>query len=81
MTDLIQSIVMTIALVVVVLFGINVAGGLDTIIGNSKALPGYLGLFDTYSAATNSARAPYSLLKIASKLAWGLGYFGMPHVL
>lgn len=29
MTDLIQSIVMTIALVVVVLFGINVAGGLD----------------------------------------------------
>ena len=80
MTDLIQSIVMTIALVVVVLFGINVAGGLDTIIENSKALPGYLGLFDTYSAATNSAE-PYSLLKIASMLAWGLGYFGMPHVL
>ena len=80
MTDLIQSIVMTIALVVVVLFGINIAGGLDTIIENSKALPGYLGLFDTYSAATNSAE-PYSLLKIASMLAWGLGYFGMPHVL
>ena len=80
MTDLIQSIVMTIALVVVVLFGINVAGGIDTIIENSKALPGYLGLFDTYSAATNSAE-PYSLLKIASMLAWGLGYFGMPHVL
>lgn len=80
MTDLIQSIVMTIALVVVVLFGINVAGGLDTIIENSKALPGYLGLFDTYSAATNSAE-PYSLLKIASMLAWGLGYFGMPHIL
>lgn len=80
MTDLIQSIVMTIALVVVVLFGINVAGGLDTIIENSKVLPGYLGLFDTYSSATNSAE-PYSLLKIASMLAWGLGYFGMPHVL
>lgn len=80
MTDLIQSIVMSIALVVVVLFGINVAGGLDTIIENSKVLPGYLGLFDTYSAATNSAE-PYSLLKIASMLAWGLGYFGMPHVL
>lgn len=80
MTDLIQSIVMTIALVVVVLFGINIAGGLDTIIENSKALPGYLGLFDTYSAATNSAE-PYSLLKIASMLAWGLGYFGMPHIL
>ena len=43
MTDLIQSIVMTIALIVVVLFGINVAGGVDAVIDNSKALPGYLG--------------------------------------
>ena len=33
-TDLIQSIVMTIALVVVVVFGINVAGGLDVVIDN-----------------------------------------------
>lgn len=41
---------------------------------------GYLGLFDTYSAATNSAE-PYSLLKIASMLAWGLGYFGMPRII
>ena len=68
MTDLIQSIVMTIALVVVVVYGVNVAGGFDMVMENSKALPGYLGLFDTYSAATNM-------------LAWGLGYFGMPHVL
>ncbi len=37
-------------------------------------------MFDTYSAATNSAQ-PYSFLKIFSMLAWGLGYFGMPHVL
>ena len=80
MTDLIQSIVMTIALVVVVVYGVNVAGGFDMVMENSKALPGYLGLFDTYSAATNSAE-PYSLLKIASMLAWGLGYFGMPHIL
>ena len=80
MTDLIQSIVMTIALVVVVVYGVNVAGGFDMVMENSKALPGYLGLFDTYSAATNSAE-PYSLLKIASMLAWGLVYFGMPHVL
>ena len=71
---------MTIALVVVVVYGVNVAGGFDMVMENSKALPGYLGLFDTYSAATNSAE-PYSLLKIASMLAWGLGYFGMPHVL
>ena len=24
---------------------------------------------------------PYSVLSIASTLAWGLGYFGMPHIL
>lgn len=45
MTDLIQSIVMTIALVVVVVYGVNVAGGFDMVMENSKALPGYLGLF------------------------------------
>ena len=79
MTDLIQSIVMTIALVVVVVYGVNVAGGFDMVMENSKALPGYLGLFDTYSAATNSAE-PYSLLKIASMLAWDW-ILCMPHVL
>ena len=31
MTDLIQSIVMTIALVVVVVYGVNVAGGFDMV--------------------------------------------------
>ena len=39
----IQSIVMTIALVVVVVYGVNVAGGFDMVMENSKALPGYLG--------------------------------------
>ena len=38
MTDLIQSIVMTIALVVVVVYGVNVAGGFDMVMENSKAL-------------------------------------------
>ena len=33
MTDLIQSIVMTIALVVVVVYGVNVAGGFDMVMG------------------------------------------------
>ena len=34
----------------------------------------------TYDAATNSA-LPYGPLTIISTLAWGLGYFGMPHIL
>lgn len=79
-TDFIQSIVMTIALVVVVVFGVNIAGGLDAVIDNAKQLPGYLDLFHTYSGATNTAQ-DYSILSICSMLAWGLGYFGMPHIL
>lgn len=79
-TDLIQSIVMTAALVIVVFFGINVAGGMDAVISNAKALEGYLTLFASHDPVTGSS-SPYSALTIASTLAWGLGYFGMPHIL
>ena len=79
-TDLIQSIFMTIALVVVVVFGIEQAGGLETVAVNAQALPGYLSMTKGYDAATGSA-ASFGGLSIVSTLAWGLGYFGMPHIL
>lgn len=79
-TDLIQSIFMTFALVVVVFFGIGQAGGLDVVMDNARALPGYLNMTQGYNAATGSA-ATFSGLQIVSTLAWGLGYFGMPHIL
>ncbi len=79
-TDLIQSIIMTIALVTVVFFGIHVAGGLNTVIDNAKSLNGYLNVFKNFDMSTNTS-TPYGKLTIASLLAWGLGYFGMPHVL
>ena len=79
-TDLLQSITMTIALIVVVGFGASVAGGFDVVINNAKALPGYLSMVQSHVVADNSA-APYSTLTIASTMAWGLGYFGMPHIL
>lgn len=79
-TDLIQSIVMTIALIVVVIFGVSIAGGVDVIIDNAKTLPGYLGMFTLHDTAS-SGSVPYSFLTILSTLAWGLGYFGMPHIL
>ena len=79
-TDLIQSIFMTIALIAVVIFGIHQAGGLDAVISNAKALPGYLNLTQGYDAATGTA-ASFGGLSIVSTLAWGLGYFGMPHIL
>ena len=79
-TDLIQSIVMTIALLVIVVFGVGQAGGLDVVMDNARALPGYLNLTQGYNAATGTA-ATYGGLSIVSTLAWGLGYFGMPHIL
>lgn len=77
-TDFIQSIVMTIALIVVVLFGVQHAGGWDAVIDNAKGLEGYLSFTHTH---VNGAAQPYGLLNIFSMLAWGLGYFGMPHIL
>ena len=87
-TDFIQSIVMTIALVVVLGFGINYAGGWDQVVANSESLAGYLNLTITHGAgsisealAGTAGTKPYGALTIASTLAWGLGYFGMPHIL
>ena len=79
-TDLIQSIVMTIAIVVVVIYATHMAGGMDAVLTNARALPGYLSLTSVYDPESGSASA-YGALTSFSMLAWGLGYFGMPHVL
>jgi len=79
-TDLIQSIVMTIALVVVLFFGTYHAGGVSSVVDNAKAIPGYLSMFQMGNVATGEASA-YGFITIVSTLAWGLGYFGMPHIL
>lgn len=79
-TDLIQGIVMSVALIAIVVFGVNTAGGWQTVIQNARALPGYFSMTHTYSIATGEA-ANYGFITIVSTLAWGLGYFGMPHIL
>ena len=79
-TDLIQSVVMSIALVVIIFFGVREAGGWDAVMANAQALPGYLNLTQGYNPETGEA-ASYGFLSIVSTLAWGLGYFGMPHIL
>lgn len=78
-TDFIQSIVMSIALVIVLAFGIHVAGGWDAVVANANSIPNYL----SFTATTNPAGelVPFSGMSIVSTLAWGLGYFGMPHIL
>ncbi len=79
-TDFIQSIVMTVALFIVVLFSVNVAGGWDVVMNNAKELPGFLSMTSIHNAETGGADS-YGIITIISTLAWGLGYFGMPHVL
>lgn len=78
-TDFIQAIIMTVALVVVLAFGISSAGGWNAVVENSKSIPDYLSLTSTTDGAGNSV--PFSGMSIVSTLAWGLGYFGMPHIL
>ena len=79
-TDLVQSIFMSIALVVVVFFGVAQAGGMSAVMENARALPGYLNLTQGYDPSTGAA-ASFGGLSVISTLAWGLGYFGMPHIL
>ena len=79
-TDLIQSVVMSLALVAVLGYGIVVAGGWGAVVENAQSLSGYLTMTASHDAVTGGATS-YSLLDIVSTMAWGLGYFGMPHII
>ncbi|MDO5409967.1 MAG: sodium/proline symporter [Lachnospiraceae bacterium] len=79
-TDFIQSIIMSAALIAVLVFGVNVAGGFGAVMDNAKELPGYLTMFAVHDPVSGNAN-PYGTITIVSTLAWGLGYFGMPHIL
>ena len=79
-TDLIQSVVMSLALAAVLGYGIVVAGGWGAVVENAQSLSGYLTMTASHDAVTGGATS-YSLLDIVSTMAWGLGYFGMPHIL
>ena len=79
-TDLIQSVVMSLALIAVLGYGIVVAGGWGAVVENAQSLSGYLTMTASHDAVTGGATS-YSLLDIVSTMAWGLGYFGMPHIL
>ena len=87
-TDFIQSIVMTFALIIVVVYGVHFAGGLDAVVENANNLKGFLDINQTHVNAdpnnvanlVNSA-APYGIFNKITMFCWGLGYFGMPHIL
>lgn len=79
-TDFIQSIVMTVALFVVVGFSEGAAKGFGNVFANVQSLNGYLDMFRGFDVASGTTGS-YGALPVASTLAWGLGYFGMPHIL
>ena len=79
-TDLVQSVIMTLVLIVVVSFGIHAAGGWNAVVENARNIPGYLNLTKGFDVDAGKA-GNYGFLAILSTLAWGLGYCGMPHIL
>ena len=93
-SDFMQAVVMIVALGVIVVVGTVSAGGLGAVIENVQSIPGFLDFFgiatpqtvDGVQQSVNGAplfgeAAQYGFLPIASALAWGLGYFGVPQVL
>lgn len=94
-SDFMQAVVMIIALVIVVTVGCISAGGIDDVLTNAGQIPGFLDFFGIATPVTDAngvqqvvngapqfgEAGTYSALSVASCLAWGLGYFGMPQVL
>ncbi len=79
-TDFIQSIIMTVALFVVLGFSEGVIHGFGSVFANLEGLDGFTNLFKGFNVATGETMS-YGALPVVSTLAWGLGYFGMPHIL
>ena len=79
-TDFIQAIIMTVALLVVLGVGEAITNGFGNVFSNVKDLNGYMDVFKGFDVAKGTTGS-YGALPVASTLAWGLGYFGMPHIL
>ena len=76
-TDYLQSLLMTVALLAVIGFGTVYAGGVGAVVDNARSIPQYLSL----TAVSEAGAGSFGFLSILSTMAWGLGYFGVPHVL
>lgn len=75
-TDVVQGIMMLIALIVVPIAAVIAIGGIDeTGMLISEVAPDHL------SMLAGSALTGGVVLAIVSSLAWGLGYFGQPHII
>ncbi len=94
-SDFMQAVVMIIALVGVFVCGTVKAGGINAVIENARAIPGYFSLTAIANPVTDTngvqqalngsplfgEGSEYGFLTILSTASWGLGYFGVPQVL
>ena len=71
---------MSVALIIVVVFGISSVGGVVEVMNHATSMPGYFSLTHTFDVLKQQT-GDYGPLTIFSTLAWGLGYFGMPHII
>lgn len=74
-TDFVQGFMMLIALMVVPFIALSTLGGA----GEVKAVLDGLGM--NFLNLLYDGGKPMGFVSIISQLAWGLGYFGMPHIL
>ena len=75
-TDVVQGLLMALALVLVPVFTLNAVGGVDAAHAAMQAKnPELLTFF------TDVKGEPLGWIAILSLLGWGLGYFGQPHIL
>lgn len=71
-TDFLQGPTMFLALIAVPVFGIFLTGGVGETMESIKAVdPEHLSLFASTATAAG----------VVSSIAWGLGYFGQPHII
>lgn len=76
-TDFFQGMLMFVCVLAVPALAINSLGGADAFIAQVQDFnPNFLNMM--VDGATNQ---PYTLMGIISLVAWGLGYFGQPHIL
>ena len=81
-TDFIQGMLMLIGLLIVPIIAYSfVSGDFASLVTKSNEVAGYTGTYNDYISLFSNNGTPYRFVDILSQLAWGLGYFGMPHIL
>ena len=76
-TDFIQGSLMFVAIVLVPAIVVSGAGGFAATVDGLNAINPYLQSLFTNASTAKAA----GFIGLASCMAWGLGYFGMPHIL